>query len=447
MTRRTVRPYNTRVVLPYQTIMGPAQAGPFLVCLTEGQIETLKYVLKYARREVNWSIDDSALPSFYEIPDETEFALVTDMLDDLEGGLMSPQCATDIADAIEDLKDTVASMVTCICSMSSSITDQLLNVPDVSGYVDEGLLSYDLIENTLGDPVAPSSDEERCELAQAMWYYVYQTETETLLPFANSTADTITNAIIAMSAFAGLASFVGIPFAVLSALFAAFVAWQIDGSISNFVNWLLGAKDEMICELYSGLPDFSAAIANVHAYIDAAAEPSFLDKALLKAMFTTWHFTMVAEDQQDNGTWDEYLVAGQCDGCIEIPSGCYETYPCDLDDWENVTMDCSDGFPRLKGGNGYYTRVQVTVPSAASTLTVGWIPDADTSDPSRIQIGLRRVSDGLTYGAIIPATKPKGVLTEDTYSIANQLWGSECELWVKQESWYAKFVYFCVDED
>ena len=351
MSRRTVKPYSTRVVLPYDKIMGAAQAGPFFVCLSEGQIEVIRYLLQYARREVNWLVDDTALPSYYGVPNDAEMAQINDMLDDLEGGFLMPQCAENITDELEAITTELALLRACLCTLASVAEQQALLLPDVTGYVDQELVTYDLPGNVLGAPTTPGTDDEKCELAQAIYAYVYQVETETLLPFANSTADTITNTIIGMSAFGAVATWVGVPFAILSIIFATVVAWGVDGSIANFTNWLLGIKDEFVCAVYSELPDYDAAVAAVHALIDAAEEPTFLDKQLLKALCQTWQFTMAADNQQAEGAYDEYIIEGFCDDCLDIPSGCEVCYPCDLGDWVGGSMACVDGFPRIGGAS------------------------------------------------------------------------------------------------
>ena len=78
-------------------------------------------------------------------------------------------------------------------------------------------------------------------------------------------------------------------------------------------------------------------------------------------------------------------------------------------------------------------------------MRLGWIPDADTSSGSKVRFGLRRTSDGQHWESVSGDLRPKGVLYEETWCINSALWGQEVQLWVKQEAWYAKLVYFCVD--
>lgn len=447
MARRVVSPYSTRVVLPYDLIMAQENLGPFLVCMTEQQIETIRYVLQYAYRDINWMVDQTPLPGGYGIPLDDEMALINDMLSDLEGNLMSPICTSDLVEAVESLAGYLADMQTCLCSLDSTAQRQLEQLPDLSGYVAEDLVTYAPPENSLAEPTTPGDDDEKCELAQAIYLYLWETETEKLLPFANSTIDSIVNVIIGTLTFAAIATWVGAPFALVSGLFAAFVAWVADGSIANFTNWLFAIKDELVCVIYAELPDYAAAAAAARDFIDAETEPSVLDKALLKALCTEWHFTYVATDQQENGTYDDGLIEDYCDDCLSTPEGCEPTYPCDLDDWPDGTFVCNGSLPQVQGGDSHYTRIAILCPSAASTLTVGWIPRADSGGYAKIQIGVKIQSNDNEHTATIPAAKPVDVLTEDTYSLPGPCQGENLYLWVKQDSWYGDIVYFCITED
>jgi hypothetical protein len=248
-------------------------------------------------------------------------------------------------------------------------------------------------------------------------------------------------------AFALLATWVGAPIAIVSGIFATVLDWAVAGSVENFTNWMWGFKDELICEIYSNLPDYGAAAQAARDLIDTETEPTLLDKAVLKAMCTEWHFSNVADDQQTSGTWDAYIESGFCDDCLETPEGCESAYPCILTDWPDGTFVCNGSLPQVRGGDSHYTRVSILCPSAPSTLTVGWIPRADSGGYAKIQIGVKIVSNDNEHTTVIPASKPVDVLTEDTYSLPGPCQGEYLYLWVKQDSWYGDIVYYCIEED
>lgn len=360
--RRKIAPYSTRIAIDYSKIYGaPDTGGPYFVCMSESDIELVVKVFGYARRRINWAYNLTDSAAYYQGLTDEEWESVNDNLDDLEGRFMAVVCQQDIVDAIVGLQE-------CLCSLSSAYQIDRARLPDMMPWVDEGSVTAKREDETLAIPAAPGSDEEKCEEAQAVYYKIFETYTEVLLPFANDTADVLVTALVAATAFEALAGFLGLPLAVITGIVAAVVAWGVDGAIASFTNWLLANKDELVCELYNNLPDYAAAAAAVGVYIDDAEGITWSDKLVLKTMFASeWWITWVILDQQTNGTWDDYMVPGQCDDCAPVDPECSILTPCDTDRWFTTYPPvCVDGEPTCWAGQVVWDLESTLTPTAAS---------------------------------------------------------------------------------
>lgn len=326
--RRQIAPYPTRIALDYSKIYGSdLESGPYFVCMGESDIEMLVKLLGYARRRVQWAYNLTDSASYYQGLTDDEWQTLTDHLDDLEGRLMAVVCQQDIIDAITALS-------ACVCEATALAQRDVKRLPDLTPWIDEGTVTAKTEDQTYRNPTPPSTAEERCEYAQAVYYQVYEAYTEYLFPFADQASDVLLAALVASAGFTALVAFAGLPISLVGAIIGYVVDLAIDSSIENFVNWLQANKDELICEMYLGLPDFAASAENVRAYVDAATEISFLDKKLLNVMLGgEWWQRAVIEDQQVNGTWDDYLVPGQCDDCDPVDPDCEDYYGSGPDRW------------------------------------------------------------------------------------------------------------------
>ena len=326
MTRREIKPYRPRIQIPVTTMTtSPGLYG--LYCLPVDGAEALLRVAPYLKREVTY-IGQVVNQQFFLGPTEAELEAIRDVVGETEVGLMSGASCDDLVAALEAIQ-------ACVCALQSGQQIERERLPDIGPYVEEGFISLLPPSAASATPTTPGSDDEKCEIAQAFFAYNFQLYTEELLPFAASTADTLLAALVATTTFAGIASGVGIPLAIASALVAVVVNWGVDGSIVDFTNWMIGAKDEIVCAVYEQLPDWDSAAAAVGSYIDAASELSFLEKQMLKqTAASAWHLEWIAQDQQDNGTWDAYIIEDYCDDC-ESPAGdCAEIDACYLPDWD-----------------------------------------------------------------------------------------------------------------
>jgi hypothetical protein len=282
-----------------------------------------------------------------------------------------------IVDALNEIASKLAYLE-CICdgisSVASGVSNLAQRLPDIGPWVDLGDVTFDSVGDTMGAPTVPSTDNERCELAQAIYLWWFDTFTTTLLPAAGATGTALVGVIVTVSAFAAVASFVALPAVLLSAIFGAVVAWGISGSVASFENWLLASKDEIVCILYNNIPDYGACVTALHSWIDSQSSPSFLDKQVFKSMVTEWHMTWIAEDQQENETWDAYLVAGQCGTCGTILDGCVSVVSYSEDDWVGGSWYDNWGPLALGGGTAYWNEVQRESSETGDVVRFYWYP-------------------------------------------------------------------------
>lgn len=438
--------YRPRIQIPVET-MATSPGEYRFYCLPVDGAEALLRIAPYLKREITYVgevIDDKR----YIGPSTVDFGAIVDLVGELEVSLMSSCGIEELTALIEAQNATLLAMQECICLSTEWQRQAVSGSGDVSGYVQEGNVTYKNVGDALANPLPPGTDEIRCAYAQAFYWYVFTMFTEEILPAANSTADTITAAIVATATFAGVASFVGMPIAVLTGIVAAVVAWGIDGAIAEFTNWLYASIDDMVCIMYTWFPDFDGAAAALAAYVDAAPEPSFLDKAVLKTVLCSpWHMGFVVQDQQENATWDAYITSGFCTDCDPTPPGCFSIGACNLADWTGGANSCMGGYAVHQGSTSYWNKTSWTCPPAGATMRVGWIPRTDGSAGSPVcKLGARRLSDSTSYVEFETPARPKDVLVEETFSLSSQLWGELCEFGVRQVGWWAEIKYFCVDE-
>jgi hypothetical protein len=281
-----------------------------------------------------------------------------------------------------------------------------------------------------------------------MYYYIFDVYTEDLLPFANSTADTLTAALVATSTFALLGNFLGLPVAIAALVASGVIAWGVDGSIANFTSWLLAIKDEYICELYNAYPDYDAAHDAVVALIDADETITFLDKVVAKViMASSWHMTWVAEDQQTNGTWDTFLISGQCDEC-EPPDPECAFLDCSSENWGDIppgSLGCESDTPyalnafpiRWLGGSP-------TQPASGFKLQVNWTAMGDSGSAI---LGCDLKSDDTEHQINVspPASQAVGLTTTSEWDLASpSTIGEGLDLRLAQATWFGLVNWYCV---
>ena len=434
--------YKPRIIIETQRVI-ESSIKDSLICLTGGEIEMLRNITHYLERRSTFVSEYQT--TGYLCPDVDDWDTISAIVAQLQEKLMG--CDIDLLiTAIEAQTDVLDGLMQCVCQMTTWQAQQTASLPEMTGYTDLGTVTYESPDETMGGFTPPPTDPARCELAQAFWYYVYQTYTEKLLPFADSSTDALVAAIVATTAFAGLALFVGIPVLILGAILFALVQWGVSGSISNFINWMLGTKDEIICLIYNNLPDAAAASAAVSDFIDADGTLSILDKLVLKAiMASSWHMTWVFLDQETNGTWDAYLVPGQCDFCVLLPAGCWPIGTCNLSDWSGGNVVCTDNLATIIGGLARWVK-ESHVPAASSYFVVHFIPRSDGYPTATIDWGLTRVSDSTHFNVITGVPYPVDVPVTVYAAVPSVLWGVECYLDGYQQAYYGAPLYWCLQD-
>jgi hypothetical protein len=435
--------YDKRVLIDTQSVLN-STFPDVILCLSGAQVDMLRNLTQYLHRRSTFAEDYT--DAGYLAPSNDDWSIIQGIVADLEEQLMATLCEAILV-VLQEQADALKAMEACICHLSTLQEQSVARLPDLTGYVDQFLVNYGAPDESEGNPSIPPTDVAKCELAQAFYYYIFQMYTEELLPFANSTADTITAALVAASTFAGLASFIGLPVALLANIVLAIVAWGIDGAIANFTNWLWDNKDEMVCILYDNYPDYAAAASALGVYIDAAEDITFLDKQVLKSVaLSTWHMTWVSEDQQVNGTWDASFIPGQCDACVPLPAGCAPVSACDLLDWNGGTVACVSGRAQIQGGDSYYLLNTIVAPALPSWVTLNWIPRATAFPTAKCSFGVRDMVTTIEYNLLTTGSESVDIERMDYAALPAAVVGHECQLWVKQETWFCEPVYFCLTD-
>jgi len=435
--------YGPRVLIETERILNTSFPD-ILVCLTGPQVEMLRNLTQYLHRRSAFA--QGYEKSYYLAPDNEDWVTISAIVAELEEKLMGG-CVETLVTAIEAQTAVLSALMSCVCENTEHQRLLASQMPDLAGYVDNIDVTYLSTDQSDTVPITPSTDIEKCEFAQSIYYYTYQLYTETLLPFADSTSDQLVAAIVAATAFGALAGFVGIPVFILAAIVGALVAWAIEGSIANFTNWLWDNKDEIICILYNNLPNYGAAASAVSVYIDTAGDITFLDKVVLKTVLaSSWHYSWIIKDQDDNGTWDASFIPGQCDACVPLPGDCAAIETCDLLDWNGGTIVCVAGRAQIQGGDSYYLLNTITAPALPAWVTLNWIPRADSGTIAKISFGVRDNVTTTEYNLKTTGNETIDIERMDYGVLPGAVVGHECQLWVKQESWYGEPVYFCLTD-
>jgi len=436
--------YGPRVLIETGRITSP-QLDAILICLTGPQVEMLRNLTQYLHRRSTFAQDYEQ--DYYLAPNNEDWEVIETIVAELEGNLMS-DCLNDLIVAIEAQTAVIDAMMQCVCTSTAYQQNIASQLPGLSGYVDQTLVNYLAPGETEGNPINPATDTEKCELAQAMYYYIYDAFTEDILPFANASADTLTGLIVATSTFALLGGFLGLPVVILGYVVSGVVAWAIDGAISSIINWLLAIKDEYVCVLYNAYPDYALASQGASTLIDDDGTLSYLEKNMLKSlMASSWHMTWVSKDQQTNGTWDSYFIAGQCDDCVPPDPEC-QTLDCAGGNWGDIppgVLACESGTPyalnafpiRWLGGSP-------TQPAAGFKLQVNWTA-MGASGNAILGCDLRSDVTEHQINVSPPASQPVGETTTSEWTLSSPgTIGEGLDIRLAQATWYGLVNWYCI---
>ena len=436
--------YGKRVLIDTTRVLNP-QFPTIIACFDGAELEMLRNLTKYLHRRSTFAED--LTKSGYLSPSNADWDTIESLVATLERKLMGGECE-DLITAIESQTAVITAMMQCVCQTTEWQQRQAAALPAMDGYVNETLVTYKNPYDSWITPTPPATDPVKCEYAQSVYLWVYQSYTETLLPFANTTADSIVAAIVATTAFAGFVTFVGIPMALLTSLVTVSIGWAIDGSIENFTNWLFYAKDEIVCIYYNAFPDYEAASVAVKAFIDTQGELSFLDKAMAKQLFgSEWHMRWIIADQVANGTWDTYFDVGQCDTCVPADPEC-NLPTCLPTDWTEqfpgASLQCSSGNPYTQSGYIIHEAAGVVQPAANFNLVIQW---RAVGGAGSAILGVNLISADTAWQIIGGNTLPLliGQTREDTFLLASPgTIGEVLKLQAVQGTWYGAIVRYCI---
>jgi hypothetical protein len=348
--------YHPRIQIPTSTIQTSPGEYRFY-CLPVDGAEMLLRIARYLDRKITY-VGEVLNDKQYIGPTEQEYQTARNIMYELEEGLMSG-CDLDVINTmIERLAIATENLSACTCAMRDAQAAQNAQMPDLSGYVTQEDINYFYPQENYANTDPLATDEEKCEAAQIVWHYIYQQYTETILPWAGESADALIAAIVATAGFSSLFSFTGIPIAIATSLVSSAIGWQIDGSIQNFVNWMLATKEDIICLYYRFFDNYALAAQNVRAFIDAQQDISFLDKVLAKQYFgQEWWYTWIIKGQQADGRWEPYITPGYCSVCTDYDPQLLEFTPCDLSKWDRPESDdmvCNGSWPQIRQNYGRY---------------------------------------------------------------------------------------------
>jgi hypothetical protein len=426
-----------------------------LYCLPVAGAVALLAISEYLERRITF-VTEVIDNEFFKSPNDDDLNLIWEVVAETQEGLMASCDLQALVDELASFKnlynwnegqnrDQMAGLIECVCRLALATAQQGSNLLNLVRWENQDRVSYAVESETEAVYTPPVSDADRCEWSQCIYWYMYEMLTEVLLPFADEASDALVAAVVATGIFTSLASFIGLPIAIVTSLVVMLIDWAIDGSIANVTNWLIANRDELICELYKGLPSREQAYANVKAYCEGSGEISYLDAKVIIALMQPWHMGWIKLEQDTNSTWDPFLVPGQCDDCEEYPPSCYVVGMCDLADWSGGLVVCLDGWAVIQGGQATYIGADFDIPLSNAYLRVYWTPKSEAGEPARVDLGL---TDGvIDYPTITNAEGPADIQRYDDGLIPNQLWGeSGIQLYGVQDAWWAQIDAICIKE-
>lgn len=325
--RRLISFYTPRIQIPIEDI-DLESTETALYCLPVQGAEMLVRVAPYLQRVVTF-IHSVVTPKTFRGPTSGEMGVIDEIVAETMEGLIMACDFSDITDKMDTQIAILAGLADCICNQAGTSKQDVARLPDMSVYRDDGKATYNTVQDSLAYYTELETGTEACEMAQAFFQYVFEMYTEDLLPYAVATADTLTALIIGTIPFTALAGFLGIPIAILGAMVLALVDWAVSGSVSDFTNWMLTAKQDIVCILSKWLPDKDVATAALRIWINDQTEITVLDKAVLRTVLcSSWHLSWVIKEQQENGTWDNAIQSGYCSTCYDEDDLYWFGYPC-----------------------------------------------------------------------------------------------------------------------
>jgi hypothetical protein len=313
---RIKRYYNPRVLIgvsdtlesPYDDIM---------VCLTAGEANILRNLLQYASRRATWVSEYAE--QYYLAPTTEEWDAIEAVVATLGEKLM-----TGCDDLLGKL-DEILTAVACIC-------------PNLLALRTEGTLSPDSLDSeevqdvfewsdSIPNPSVPSEEEEAACAISQLWYQAgFEIITEGVIPASKVTFDVLLSVVAAL--IATMTEGVTLP-ALLGALSVADLVKELiegawDSAESNLYNFMVSAKQDIVCELYQAVQDGGTASgcwsAAYNEVISPSEDISALDKAILWLFMGNLGYVIAYLAYNADTAWAQGNVSsGYCESCPEEP--------------------------------------------------------------------------------------------------------------------------------
>jgi len=346
MKRKSYRP---RVQLDAPGFLSGLNESDVLVVIPRAGIGVLRRLLRYAERNINWTVDvvDDV---YYNSPDAPDWKTIKAHLARLEYGLMSVVTVEDLVGAINGL---------CSCLSTQSITVQNAAA---TAYLSE----YDPIPEVLKVETMPPVNAERCLQAQAFYNRVKIAYGRLLQGGEEMAPDWAFWAVggILFAAF-GVALPSAIVIGLCAKMFLESAANTDEVAYQNYID----NKDEIVQAIYCANSPRAAADA-VTAIIDSFNPPIFTS-ILLKTLYGPAMMMLLYDGKLNldtDGLNASYCASFECGGAL---AGCFDF--CDTGwtiDTNNAHLNTSLCQIRLGlstlGGIGAYRDI---TPAAAGTYT------------------------------------------------------------------------------
>jgi hypothetical protein len=451
MTRRQVSPYQTRIHLDYVKLYGsPDYGGPYLTCLSEGDIELIRCLLGYARRRIQWAYNLDPLPAYYEGVTDEEFEGITDKLDDLEGRLMGVVCLPELVEAIEGLGEDLQAALNCICEMARAGSTDRMYGEDLQGLIDSGQVEWSAVwEN---QAFGAQEDEDACAIAQLYWQATFEMMTEIVLPAARVAFDYLIPAIAALIVGFGTGGFGLLAVYAIAEMVQELLETGYEVSETNYVNWLVSVRQEWVCEAYNVLLEGGNAETVYNAVktavIDAAEDISTGDKIATRVFGGMLAINSALGAWSEQSQWAlENVDEGFCDECPEPPDEYYQSVlPCVDEDWEEyqeTSLQCIGGYPEIKNGWAIYRESVITAPSNPFWIKIDWIPRGSEATAT-VGFNIRFEPGNIPYSLGNDGPKPVNVETSCVWQVTADQIGKTVDLQMVQATWWGDLIgYGC----
>lgn len=436
--------YRPRIQVPLEVMFNEPGEYAFY-CLPKDGVSLLRRILDYGHRQITY-IDEVIDNTSYLVPDSATMVLINDIVEKTGVGLMS-ECNIDLVIDAIDRNTAAIEALQCVCvSLQRNQSGELWG-NDVVQYLQDGTVIP--TTDQPDESITAQQDADACAIAQLYYAFAFEVITETVLPAAASTFDTlipILAGVIAGIASGGMAA---IAMYGVAELVQELIELQYVVAEENYRNWLWSVKDEWICEAYQMLKDganASSIAATIAAtVIEPSTEISFGDKLVTKLFGGILAVRNAKAAWEGQTSWAQNNVTpGYCAICPEpVPSGCLAFEECDLAAWTGGSVDCSNYGATLKGGLARWTEQTMVVPTNGH-LSVRWYPRTDGYPTARASFGLYRASDLHYQEVIVTTDKNADTATEDYALIPSYLWGQECYFGMKQESYWCEPVWWCL---